>query len=343
MGGESYPLPSFIISPMISTSIITGLDQVPREWVFEHYLNLSESLSGQDVEMKSPFNATDTKPSMYVYYEKGTGRYKFKDFSSGHQGDGVELIMQLFPGTIMSRGQAAAKITRDYEEFVTSNPNHQPKEFVEHEKFRVTSWVERGWNMLDSHYWLQYGIGSATLKHFNIKPLQSYVMEKREAGELVSLIRERERVYGFFRMDGSLHKIYQPFNKDCKFVKVQQYLQGSEQLEFKKPYLVITKALKDIACLHTMRFPVELIAPDSEDSVIPPHIIQSYKSRYRGICTLFDNDSAGRRGMERYHSAYGIKPALFKADKDPTDSVKNHGYEKTRSWLYTLLGQTLKS
>ena len=43
---------------MISTKhIISDLSDVPREWVFENYLNLKEKLTGQDVKILSAFNS----------------------------------------------------------------------------------------------------------------------------------------------------------------------------------------------------------------------------------------------------------------------------------------------
>ena len=89
---------------MISTkNLITDLQQVPREWVFEHYLNLKEKLTGQDVKMLSAFNAKDKVPSMFVYFDVASNFYKFKDFSSGYQGDSIELVKYLF--NMSTRGQ----------------------------------------------------------------------------------------------------------------------------------------------------------------------------------------------------------------------------------------------
>ena len=41
---------------MISTTtIIIDLNQIPREWIFEFYLNLTEKLTGHDVKIRSVF------------------------------------------------------------------------------------------------------------------------------------------------------------------------------------------------------------------------------------------------------------------------------------------------
>ena len=46
-----------------TTSLITDITQVPRIWIYEYYLNLTEKLNGQDVKIKSVFNTEDKKPS----------------------------------------------------------------------------------------------------------------------------------------------------------------------------------------------------------------------------------------------------------------------------------------
>ena len=93
---------------MISTAtIISDLNQVPREWVFEYYLNLNQRLSGQSLKIKSVFSSKDKVPSMCIYTDHN-GRYRFKDFSSGYGGDGLNLVMYLFQ--LGSRGKASFKV-----------------------------------------------------------------------------------------------------------------------------------------------------------------------------------------------------------------------------------------
>jgi hypothetical protein len=105
---------------MISTkNLITDLNQIPREWVFEYYLNLKEKLSGQDVKILSIFNARDKVPSMFIYYDVVSRSYKFKDFSSGNQGDSIELVKALF--NMPTRGHATYKILEDYQIYIKNN------------------------------------------------------------------------------------------------------------------------------------------------------------------------------------------------------------------------------
>ena len=100
-------------------TLISNLDQVPREWVFEFYLGLNEKLTGQDIKMKSIFNPNDKNPSMYIYYAVSHERYRFKDFSSDVSGDGVTLVQKLF--NLSTRGEAAHKIIEDYNQYTLNN------------------------------------------------------------------------------------------------------------------------------------------------------------------------------------------------------------------------------
>ena len=79
-----------------TTSLVSSINEVPRSWVFEHYLQLSEKLTGQDVKMKSIFNHKDKNPSLCIYYQRVTRKYLFKDFSTDDQGDGTSLVMRMF-------------------------------------------------------------------------------------------------------------------------------------------------------------------------------------------------------------------------------------------------------
>ncbi len=78
---------------MIRTvTIVSELSEVPIEWVFEHYLNLPEKLSGQDLKIKSVFGNRDRNPSLCVYYSMTKRKYMFKDFSADKGGDHVNLV-----------------------------------------------------------------------------------------------------------------------------------------------------------------------------------------------------------------------------------------------------------
>jgi hypothetical protein len=323
-------------------SLIANLNEVPREWVFEYYLKLSEKLSGQDIKITSVFNPTEKNPSMFIYYAKSAGAYKFKDFSSqDRSGDGVTLVQMMF--SLTTRGEAAHKIIEDYNQWMLNNKeDYSLREFKIRAKYKVTEFTARSWNTLDKNYWNKYKIGSKDLEYYNVQPLESYKMTKEEDGELKELVIKGQYIYGYFRNDGSLYKIYQPKVTDNKFIKVKEYIQGTDQLTYQKEYLVICSSLKDMMALRKLGYAnVEQVAPDSENTLIGEHVITAYRHKYKNVCTLFDNDEAGIAAMKKYSDRYGMNYVHLEIEKDISDAIKEHGLDKIREAVTPLLRKAL--
>ena len=134
---------------MISTkNLVSDLEDVPREWVFEYYLNLKEKLIGQDIKMLSAFNVKDKVPSMFIY--RNGDCYKFKDFSSGFQGDQIELVKCLF--NYDTRFKAVNRILHDYQEYLKYNAPAERGPIQFHDKFKVVDFQMRHWNSQDSKF-----------------------------------------------------------------------------------------------------------------------------------------------------------------------------------------------
>lgn len=330
---------------MIRTkSLISSLTDIPREWVFEYYLELPEKLTGQDVKITSVFNPGEKNPSMFIYYSSTSGSYKFKDFSSQDKsGDGIALVQLMF--NLTTRGEAAHKIIEDYNQWVLNNKeDFSLREFKIRAKYKVGDIAMRNWNTLDKNYWTKFGIGSRILNFYNVHPLESYKMTKEDDEGKKELLIKGQYIYGYFRKDGTLYKIYQPKVKDNKFIKVKEYIQGTDQLTFKTDYLVICSSLKDMMALRKIGFTnVETIAPDSENTMISEHIISSYKHKYKGVCTLFDNDKAGIESMKKYKDKYNIAYAHLELSKDLSDAIRDHGLATVQEKIITLLRNTLQN
>lgn len=323
-----------------TTALISDLKDIPKTWVFEYYLNLSEKLCGQDIKLKSVFNHKDRTPSMYVYYSSTKNDYRYKDFSTDAHGDGLNLVQLMF--NLSTRGEAAHKIIEDYNQYLLNNGDVEIKEFKKHSKYKVTDFKTRTWNNLDQKYWSKYYIDSNILEFYNVYPLEQYIMSKEDDGEIKELSISGHHIYGYFRKDGTLYKIYQPKIKDNKFIKVRDYIQGMDQLTMKKDYLVICSSLKDIMTFIKLGFKnAEAIAPDSENTLIPEHVIEACKRNYKNLCTLFDNDDAGIKAMKKYEERYKIPYVTLDMEKDISDSVEKHGITKVRELIMPLLSNTL--
>lgn len=326
---------------MISTKgLISSVKDVPDEWIYEYYLSLKEKLTGQDIKMLSAFNSKDKVPSMFVYFDVVSNMYKHKDFSSGNQGNSWNLVQQLYN---LSPGDAAKKIINDYTAYLKHNTVIEKREIVIHDKFKVVDYEMRHWNSLDKDYWMSFKIGSGMLERYNVVPLEFFTMEKAEAdGTIISFVFKKPYTYGYFRDDGSLYKIYMPKVPDKKFIKVENYIQGMDQLKYDCKYLLITSSLKDLMCFNKLGISnIEAIAPDSENTMIGEKAMSDFVRHYHRIIVLFDNDEPGIKAAERYKLKYGFNNIVLPMEKDLSDSVKLHGIDKVREVLFALLKQVL--
>ena len=324
---------------MISTRfLISDISDVPETWVFETYCKLEEKLTGQSVKIKSLFNPTERTPSFCIYYKDG--RYLYKDFSTDKGGNHINLVSESYSIDYLS---AIYKIVEDYNEFLLKNQGeYSVTTFKKRASYQVTEYKERSWNKMDADFWMQFGIDSNTLAKYNVLPLESYKMERVEEDNVDELTIKGYYIYGYTRLDGTVYKIYQPKVKDHKFLKVKNYVQGTDQLTFEKPNLVICSSLKDAMCLSKFGYNIEVVAPDSENTAIRREVIDIYKIKYQSICTLFDNDDAGTKAMQKYKDNFGIPYVHLKLEKDLSDSVKTYGIEGVRKFLHPLLKEALK-
>lgn len=320
---------------MISTRkiVLDNVNDIPSTWIFEFYLSLSTPLYGQEIKIKSVFNPSERTPSMSVYPSKA-GKYVFMDFSSGNKGDGYDLVKAMYG---ITPREAVLKVLKDYKDYVKNNKVCK-EDIKTVSKYAVTDYESRNWNSDDAKFWTSFGIGSKALEHYNVMPLKSFQMSKDEDKLTVA----NAYLYGYFRNDGVLYKIYQPKNHDHKFIKIIRHIQGLDQLSHGKPNLVIVSSLKDLLSFNALGFKtIECIAPDSENTLIPDATLWELKDKYDTITTLFDNDDAGKKAVDRYNDKYGIQGFTLDLEKDVSDSVKKYGKDVVKSYLIPLLTERI--
>lgn len=314
------------------------IKDVPSYWVFQYYINLDQTLSGQNVKIKSIWNTTDSVPSMCIYVDTSRQEYMFKDFSTGKFGDKINFVIEYFD---IDYGAAVDKILRDYNEYIKTNGKIKLG-FKPTVPWRVDYTATRGWNNLDAKYWLQYKIGSSILNKYNVVPIEYYNLVKDSGKNKKQISVSNNYTYGYYTKDNQLYKIYQPKRKRNKFLKVTNYIQGFDQLEFDKSTLVICSSLKDVMSLMSFNYNIEAIAPDSENTIIKPYIIESLKKRYKDIITMLDNDEPGKKAMAKYKDLFDINGFAIDLSKDFSDSVKDHGKKKVHKHFKILFKQCIK-
>lgn len=318
-------------------NLVHDIKNVPSEWIFEHFLNLKQKLSGQDVRIKSIFNPKEKTESMYIYYKNG--KYNWKDFSSGKGGNAIELIKEL--NNTLPLSKACNLIVQTYNDYVLHNDGgYDVQNFKQTSKYKVCDHVIRGWIKQDQYFWTPFNIGSKLLEEHMVFPLESYTLKNNE-GELT--IRG-SFIYGYFKKDGTLYKIYQPKTKDKKFIKIVDYIQGSEQCIPGMPYLLIVSSLKDIMAVKSLRLSkMNIIAPDSENTMIKPHYFENWETEYKKVILMFDNDDAGIAAMEKYKEKYPyIEVCVLPMSKDQADSVKDFGPLEVRNRIIPIINNKIQ-
>lgn len=322
---------------MFSTkNLVHDIKSVPIPWIFEHFCNLPEKLSGQTVKIISPFSPVRT-PSLAIYYREEKSCYYFKCFSSGENGNAVELVKKL---TNFNYFQASQLIIEKYNDFILhNNGGYDVAEFKESSKYKVSKVEFRPWNTQDQYFWTQFNIGSRLLEYYCVRPLSHYTMEKEIEGELKTLTITGNYIYGYFEKDGTLYKIYQPKTLDKKFIKVNDCVQGWEQCSFNTDFLLIVSSLKDIMSIRSLKLKnIDIIAPETESALIKKDLMETFRDNYKKILILYDNDEAGIKSMQKHREKYPyVKCLLLNLAKDPSDSIKQFGVEKTRNILVPLI------
>jgi len=317
-------------------NLVHDVKNVPTQWIFQHFCSIKEKLAGQDVKIKSLFNPNERTPSMCIYTDK-SNTYRYKDFSTGKGGSAIDLVKDL---NNLSFHKACQLIVENYNDFVLhNNGGYDLEEFQRAAKYKVTSHKFRGWTTQDQYFWTQFNIGSKLLEAYNVKPLESYCMTKDDKNLCIKGLY----LYGYFKEDGTLYKIYQPKTLDKKFIKVSNYVQGYEQLH-DNTHLVITSSLKDVMSIKSLKLNIDVIAPDSENTMLKQDVMEELQNKYNKIVVLFDNDDAGIKAMQTYKEKYPfIETTVLPMSKDVSDSIKDFGAKEVLIRLVPILDKKLSN
>ena len=324
---------------MIQTVYYTNKNfPIPSSLVMEKILNLEEKLEGQSVKIKSIFNKQDSDPSMVIFYSDDEGIYRFKDFSSGNYGDAIDIALELYE--LPDRQLGYRKILEIFKDDIEI-PKHINT--IEKETKEIMHYEIRKWSNFDAEFWKQFGISGKFLKAYNIKPISKYVIRQTQGNTHRDMEFDLNLCYGYFDQDNQLYKLYQPNRKKAKFLKVKDHIQGIDQITFNNKCLIIASSIKDIGAFKALKFnSIELVAPDSENTIINQEYITKFKNSYEYVFTMFDNDIAGMKAMKKYEEVYGLPFIYFNVEKDIAECVKQHGIINTKLLFTPIFKNAIK-
>lgn len=266
----------------------------------------------------------DKSPSFTVF-KHNSGKYFFKDFSTGDTGDCFAFLTKFYG---LKRFDTYRLVDNDFQlgisttSFFTPTKNYigeHVKEFENIQESTTTIQIKsRPWNSNeDKTFWSKYGIDCSILNKFNVKAAQHVFIN----GELIVSATKYNPIYAYDFGDGKM-KIYQPYSKTYKWLSNTNVsdLQGFSQLPNGGDTLVITKSLKDVMCLDIWDIPS--IAPASESCVIPTDVVSKLYDRFKRIYILYDFDPTGISFANRHRKLYDFEPLFFTNGKFNTFDYK---------------------
>ncbi|MFM6994530.1 MAG: toprim domain-containing protein [Sediminibacterium sp.] len=313
--------------------------------VFKYFLGSRFSRVGKS--FKSPFY-NDNKASCYVYLDKKSNIYKFKDFGDAeYSGDCFFFVGKIFGYSCEDRsdfykilevidlelslntiGQKlkiqniieknkgavllANKIKSIHDGFETAK-NKLP---IQYKEFTIRE--------LD--YWGKYGIKLDTLKRYNVQSIESYNGISKDGREFLLTSSPEQPIYGY--QGRRYTKLYRPFSK-LRFLYTgeitENYIFGFEQLPVRGDILFITGGEKDVLSLASHG--LNAICLNSETAHIPKNLLRGLNYRFKHITLLYDVDDTGKNSMYKLtkeYKSFKIKSLLLplagtKQEKDVSD------------------------
>lgn len=293
------------------------------------------------VPIISPLDG-EKNPSFSLFV-KG-GKLLFNDFRYGG-GDIISFVKLKFK---LSFQESINKIAYDAglsDKFKT-DLNYTAKPFIKYNKeiihIKPTINVKRRkWNKNDFHFWSKFNISKETLKKYRVSPISHIFINNKifKAETLAFVFKELK--------DGvSSLTIYQPYSSKMKWIKSHDssVFYGWSQLPETGDTLIMTKSMKDVMTIDsTTKLPV--VALQNEKIFPKQHIIDELKSRFTNIYLFYDNDwdkkiNYGRKFGNKIANEFKLIqieiPDFFAENfnaKDPSDLVKNAGYEYLNTML----------
>ena len=292
-----------------------------------------------DQMFKSEFRKDDT-PSCHIIMWKGDLLYKdFGEKSSYRIFDYIAKKFQTdFKGALETVNRDF-KLGLQYSKQGSSGPTLvTPEKSVEYEKLEKKPTIieirSRSWTKLDREYWTSYEIPQRLLEYHNIKSISHYRISNNTVDNAMYALNPYMIGYSmdYYWNNGVFRrKLYFPQMKDRRFVSNvdDTIVQGWTLLPKRGKILFVTKSYKDILIFNLLGY--WAIAPNSENTYIPDHVIEKLKLRFDDIFVWYDNDLSGILGSAQFRDKFKLKAATYNpvgGPKDPSDYVKEYNLTK---------------
>lgn len=300
------------------------LRRITEEEIFEFYLGITVKYG----ELFCSPLRTDKNPTC-SFAKLPSGTVYYRDWSEDRGMDCFNLVSKLYN---LNFKQTVERIYVDMLNGKKPDPiyDYTPKKQEVKSKRNIKVAFSK-WHPEQIAYLKQYHITSEVAKQFNIFPIDVLYLDGK--------INYRYNSYDpaiayYFGNNGNEQrwKIYFFKRKTgIRFICNTNRINGWIQLPEKAENLVITKSLKDVACLSLFNIPA--ISMQNETTMPYDYIIDELKHRFSNIYSLYDYDKTGIHLANRLQEEYKINPLFFKnveGIKDFSDYLKINGKQKTQ-------------
>ena len=309
------------------------LEKVGGEEYLIRHLVPSFNTKIRNKNYKSIFSDKDDKPSMSIYQDKGT--WKFKSFNTGHQGDAfrmwadyygldcksqfpelLELInreMCLGLDSDLKDIGIVTQIIPEKKESKQSLPSQTLNiQYITNPDLEIAQWQKQ--------YWAQFGISEDILNHFNVKQV-GYLSYISHGGRHFSFhYQTKNKVVTAYDIGGKV-KVYLPaiaasFIKNDNFYgqkksfpyknQTKEDVFGLQQLAAGQlDYILLTAGEKDCMVAYAKGFK-NVISLQSENQRPTIQQIKILREKTAVLLSCYDNDKAGRISAKKLEVDFGI-------------------------------------
>lgn len=305
--------------------------------MFELYLENTDNLELFKKIGLTPGNAyyspvnKETKPSTFIYFNKNTGKYLFKDFSSGISGGPVEyLAAKLYNGDITRAKEHLLSLYRDAS-FNLEVSHSRITDIIE-----VTIDVKPDYITEQDNYFTQK-------LHIPINKLARYGILKCLEFTIKNKTYKNKECYLFVNHKLKPLQLYLPYRKEKKHIN----LRSAYEYHFinnKSNVLLISGCIKDgVVSSYITNDTCDVLCLLNENYTQSQHHVLNKKKntiteRYKTIVLLFDNDNKGRESSTLIKEAHPniLIPNyedLYQGCKDISDYIMlNPTKNKTTLW-----------
>jgi hypothetical protein len=252
----------------------------------------------------------DDKPSFSLFEARnGICKYIWKDSGINKSGNIFYLVSLLY--NFHGEDEVFRKINEDFGGDlypITTNSNDRkiiPIIKPPESKEPASIWIKsKEFSKEGLEFWAKYGITKEDLIREDIHEVQYFWTKSPK----IQKVPYTPPTLCFAYKIGKYYKLYQPFNKEFKFISdyPEHYVEGWLQLEYKQDLLVITKSRKDVVVLRSLGY--ESVSPKSESTMIKAEQMTHLLKSYKRVLILFDND--GKHNGKLYQEEYKI-PLIF--------------------------------